>query len=155
MFLGGNEHERSCEIAEHIAASHHVREMKDAYLQKCNGSEGLMYAPFCALVNTIGDEIKSDVDSPIRILRSEHHHMVGPISKFYTKPDLVWLANPSFFLKEELIETLNNEHEKGQSTLIDLFLEEKWTEICSRLHGLYNSSSLRQSLSGREMDRNM
>ena len=51
--------------------------------------------------------------------------MVGPISKFYTKPDLVWLANPSFFLKEELIETLNNKHEKGQSTLIDLFLEEK------------------------------
>ena len=94
-------------------------------------------------------------DSPVCILDNEHHHMVGPISKFYTKPDLVWLANPSFFLKEELIETLNNEHEKGQSTLINLFLEEKWTEICSRLHGLYNSSSLRQSLSGREMDRNM
>ena len=113
MFLGGNEHERSCEIDEHIAASHHVREMKDAYLQKCNGSEGLMYAPFCALVNTIGDEIKSDVDSPIRILRSEHHHMVGPIPRLYTKPDLVWLANPSFLLREELIEILYNEHEKG------------------------------------------
>ena len=94
-------------------------------------------------------------ESPVCILDNEHHHMVGPISKFYTKPDLVWLANPSFFLKEELIETLNNEHEKGQSTLIDLFLEEKWTEIYSRLYGLYNSSSLRQSLSGREMDRNM
>ena len=54
---------------------------------------------------------------------------MGPIPKFYTKPDLVWLANPSFLLREELIEILYNEHEKGWSTLIDLFLEEKWAQI--------------------------
>ena len=52
-------------------------------------------------------------ESPVCILDNEHHHMVGPISKFYTKPDLVWLANPSFLLREELIEILYNEHEKG------------------------------------------
>ena len=65
MLLGDNEHERSCGIAEHIAASHCVQEMKDAYLQKCDGDEELMYTPFCALINTIGDEIKREVNSPL------------------------------------------------------------------------------------------
>ncbi|PAV22863.1 hypothetical protein PNOK_0282000 [Pyrrhoderma noxium] len=77
-------------VAEHVAASQRVQDMKNAYLQSCNGLEASMYAPFCVLVNTIGDEIKSEVGSPLYLVHSEHHPMVGPLPKFFTKPDLVW-----------------------------------------------------------------
>ena len=100
-----------------------------------------MYAPFYVLVNMIGDEIKSEVRSPLYLVHSEHHPMVGPLPKFFTKPDLVWLADLIFLLNEGLIETLNQE----QSTPIDCFLKEKWIEVSSELHRFYNSSSSRRS----------
>ena len=77
-----------------------------------------------------GYEIKSEVSSPLYFIRSEHHHIVGPIPKFYTKPDLVWLADLIFLLNEGLIEALNQE----QSTPIDCFLKEKWNEVSSELY---------------------
>ena len=80
-----------------------------------------MYALFCILVNTIGDEIKSEFRSLVYIVHSEQYPMVSPLPKFFTRPDSVWLADLSFFLNERLIETLNQE----QSIPINWFLEEK------------------------------
>ena len=126
MFLGDDEDERTYRLAEQVAASQHIQECVSLELQ---WSWGIHVCAILRISQYEGYEIKSEVSSPLYFIRSEYHHIVGPIPKFYTKPDLVWLANPSFLLREELIEILYNEHEKGWSTLIDLFLEEKWAQI--------------------------